>query len=354
MRAFRALLLDSYRELNSRKMFWIILMLSGLFVLVYGSIGFTESGVSMFFGLWEIESPYLTADSPLSRTLYRAIFSSFVVAGWLAWVATILALISTASIFPEFLAGGSIDLVLCRPVRRVSLFFMKYISSLLFVALQVSIVCVGAFLCMGLRLGDWDWKLFLAIPIVLLFFSYLFSICVLVGVWTRSTLAALLLTMLAWFSFYALNQTEAIVSSIQARLEVQLEHIEHPEDGEGPEPFSMQTPSELRENIESLDKWRRRVRLAKAPLPKTDLTIEQLNRVLLRETDITLMDIFAGNIQMNDKGEFVPRRDPEREVMARTMKRYTDASTVYVLGSSLAFEAVMLALACWIFVRRDY
>ena len=73
---------------------------------------------------------------------------------------------------------------------------MKFATSLLFVLLQVTLFCVGVFLCMGIRLGDWEWKIFAAIPVVTLFFSYLFSVNVLFGVWTRSALAALLITMM--------------------------------------------------------------------------------------------------------------------------------------------------------------
>lgn len=355
MRVFWAMLLDSYRELNSKKMFWIILALSGLFVLLYASIGFGDRGMSMFFGLWNIENQFLTKDSPLSSVLYRSIFSSFVVGMWLAWIATILALISTASIFPEFVASGSIDLVLCRPVRRVTLFFMKYAVSMLFVALQVTIVCTGAFVCMGLRLGDWEWRLFAAIPIMLLFFSYLFSICVLIGVWTRSTLAALLLTMLAWFSLYALNQTEVSLGFAQAGMENQLKEEEEraaasgvPMYKPGPDDF------DLAGTVEALDKWRMRIRAIKTPFPKTDLTIALIDRLLLRDTDISLLDIMSGNFEMNAQGQFVPSRDDEDAAVMKMMEEYTNRPLWYVIGTSLAFEAVVLGLACFIFVRRDY
>jgi len=355
MNVFAAMLIDSYRELNSKRMFWIILALSALFVIVYGSIGFNDNGISMLFGLWQIERDFIKAGSPLSGTLYRAIFSSFVVGLWLAWIATILALVSTASIFPDFIAGGSIDLVLCRPIKRITIFLMKYISSMLFVGVQVAIVCVGAFVCMGLRLGDWEWRLFLAIPIVLLFFSYLFSICVFFGVWTRSTLAALLFTMMAWFGLYALNQTEAIIGTVQGQMRVQMEnggrHFERDSDG-----VRVQAPvdMELQDTIDTLDTWRRRVKLVKAPFPKTDLTIAILDRLLLRDTDLNLVDIFAGNFQMNADGQFVPKRDEEDQAMSEMMAEYTDHSTAYIIGTSVAFEVVLLGLACFIFVWRDY
>jgi hypothetical protein len=44
---------------------------------------------------------------------------------------------------------------------------------------------------------------FLAIPIVMCFFSYLFAVAVLLGVLTRSTIATLLLTILFWAMAFA-------------------------------------------------------------------------------------------------------------------------------------------------------
>ena len=100
---------------------------------------------------------------------------------YLTWVAAVLALISTSSMFPDFLTGGSIDLYLSKPIGRVRLFFTKYVSGLMFVALQVSVFAVGSFLVLGWRGHSWEPSLFLAIPIVVIFFSYLYGICVLLG-----------------------------------------------------------------------------------------------------------------------------------------------------------------------------
>ena len=70
MRIDLAMLLDAYRELNARKLFWITLVMSGMVVLSYGSIGFNESGMSMFYGLQQIDSEYLRKGSLMSEVLY--------------------------------------------------------------------------------------------------------------------------------------------------------------------------------------------------------------------------------------------------------------------------------------------
>ncbi|XOV75481.1 MAG: hypothetical protein ACFHWZ_19225 [Phycisphaerales bacterium] len=44
-----ALFVDAYRELNSKKLFWITMILSGLVVAIFGAIGLRRMG-SAFCG----------------------------------------------------------------------------------------------------------------------------------------------------------------------------------------------------------------------------------------------------------------------------------------------------------------
>ena len=378
MRVFSAMLLDSYRELNSKRLFWVILTLSILFVVVYGSIGFNEQGMSMFFGLWDVESDLLTTGSEMSELLYRGIFATFVVPIWLAWIATILALISTASVFPDFVAGGSIDMVLSKPIGRVRLFAYKFFASLLFVLLQVAVFCLGVFLCMGIRIGDWEWRVFLAVPIVIAFFSYLFSVCVFIGVWTRSTLAALLLTLLFWFGLYAVNQTEGILNVFWTRmtmetedyneqikkLQTQPDDLAQGETGDHGEARPRvddeirnrsRQRKEIEEKLDKLRVWHRLVRVIQMVLPKTSETIGLLDRYLSREGDINLMELLSGNVQRDASGGYrTVGGDEDSRMMRRVRAEYDSRSHWYVIGTSLIFEMVVLCGACWIFVRRDY
>ncbi|HVT82957.1 MAG TPA: hypothetical protein VHM90_20130, partial [Phycisphaerae bacterium] len=185
-----AIFLDAYRELNARKMFWTVLGLNVLAVLAFAILG--SNGHSMTV-LW-----YEPFGDVLTTLTYKKIYSNFVVGFWFTWVASVLALISTAGIFPDLMSSGSIDLYVAKPIGRLRLFLTKYAAGLLFVTLQVTIFTFLSFLVLGIRAGIWEPGLFFAIPLVVLFFSYLSGICTLLGVWTRSTIAALLLTILVW------------------------------------------------------------------------------------------------------------------------------------------------------------
>ena len=51
------ILLDSLRLLKAKKLFWIVLFITLLVGLLYASIGFHETGMSIGFGLKKVENP---------------------------------------------------------------------------------------------------------------------------------------------------------------------------------------------------------------------------------------------------------------------------------------------------------
>ena len=65
-----ALLLDAYRDLNSRRMFWIVLILSGLVAASFAAIGLTPTGFEIFRGSSHLT--FSTAKSSLPATFTKA------------------------------------------------------------------------------------------------------------------------------------------------------------------------------------------------------------------------------------------------------------------------------------------
>src|SRR5439155_11354908 len=58
------------------------------------------------------------------------------------------------------------------------------------------------------------------------FFSYLFSVCVLLGVVTRSALAALLLTILFWLFCFGVGSTEVVFLTWKMQAEDQVQRLD--------------------------------------------------------------------------------------------------------------------------------
>lgn len=204
-----AIFYDAYRSLNAKKMFWIVLFLSVFVAGSFACMGINERGVKIVF--WQFDHGLLNSGTIEPAVFYKLLFKELAIEIWLAWLATILALVSTAGIFPDLINSESIHLLVSKPIGRLRLFLTQYAAGLLFVTLQVTLFTLVCFLVIGLRGGAWEPGLFVAVPVVVCFFSYLFCICVLLGLVTRSTLAALLLTLLFWFLTFGVGVTENVL-----------------------------------------------------------------------------------------------------------------------------------------------
>ena len=109
------------------------------------------------------------------------------------------------------------------------------------------------------------------------------------------------------------------------------------------------------ELIGKIDNWYKPIRTVRTVMPKTAETIALLDRWLRRDTDVNLFDLFQGKVARDDSGDFrVTNTSDDREVQRRLQQQYDAKSEVFLIGSSLAFEVLVLSFACWIFVRRDY
>ncbi len=391
-----ALLLDSYRELNAKRLFWVVLGVSGLVVALFASLGLTGGSVTLAGWTTPFHSPLLSLVSP--DVFYKRVFVSFGVEFWLSWLASVLALVSTAGIFPDLMAGGSIDLYLSKPISRVRLFATKVAGGLLFVTLQVAVFCGCCFVVLRVRGGTWVPGLFVAVPLVVLMFSYLFAVCVLLGVVTRSTIAALLLTLVFWAVLWAAQRSETFLLEARtmnqqraAQLDRRIAAAEADLAAAGDRPAAATTAAsggvswlanlvtgapgsqrQLASRLADLRDERRRfpadrfatphavLAAVVAPLPKTSGTIEILERQLIALTDLPPVTPPA-----ETDADLIgpPDGPPERGRRGRRGGEYADRQldiqlrqrpAAWVLGTSVAFEAVVLGLAGWLFCRRDY
>ncbi|HWE04022.1 MAG TPA: hypothetical protein VG326_16575 [Tepidisphaeraceae bacterium] len=376
MRQTVALIVDAYRELNYKKLFWITLILSAVVVLSFLGVNINDHGLIIFGKAWPV--PHMAM---LDRAVfYRLLFLVLGVDIWLTWAATILALVSTAGIFPDLLTGGSIDLYLSKPISRLRFFLSKYFTGLLFVGLQVGAFSAASFIVLAIRGQVWIWGVFLAIPIVLVFYSYLYCVCVLLGVLTRSTLTAILLTILLWLVITGVHAVEMKTLSAQFKDGYVRERIERRIENEERNLIAAQKTyaqtlresrvsfsqkkietfrQDLRENAADIAddrKWHGRLFLAKTLLPKTSETVALMQRWLASTSAIHGSNPEYERALTEDEPRqigFGRNTDDERAEEA-TKKQVLDRPISWVVGTSLLFEIAIVSLAAWIFCRRDY
>lgn len=388
LRQTAAIFTDAYRELNAKKLFWITLLFSIIIVGFYACFGIDAQGVHFLWMTLPGTEQYAANISP--ATFFKFWMYAVGIGIWLTWVATILALISTAGIFPDLLASGSIDLYLSKPISRLRLFLTKFLTGLLFVGVQVGVFIVGCILVIGIRGGSWEWSLLLAIPIVLAFFTYLYAICTFFGILTRSTITALLLTLVAWLCFFGLNSTDNILLAVRSDAGFNLERaqlsasqnrerIENLQARIDNNTAGERTESQLemaKRNLESavanierhqktldgVEPWFQRVFMAKSFFPKTSETVALLGRYTLdlEELQALMPPDQRNDVEVNieELGYARPGEAMEAaQVMPpniRSELELRSRSIAWVLGTSFGFTGFVLAIAAFFFCRRDY
>lgn len=413
MRQTWAVFVDAYRELNAKKLFWITMAISALVVVAFACVSLTPKGVKVL--VWEIDAPFLNSNLLPNSVFYKQMFQSLGIEFWLTWAATIIGLIATCSMIPDFVQGGSVELSLSKPISRTRLLLTKYAAGLLFTLLQVLVFSTASFLVIGLRGDEWNPRVFLAVPIVTLAYSYLFSVCALVGLVTRSAIFALIAVMIFWLGVFATDTVERAVmlplrvqNEIKVeRLKAELARVETPADapdgaaggaradaatekasgGKGllgraaellkPRP-NPPSPARIKGELVVAEKalarwtrWHKAAFAVKTVLPKTAETTNLLKRVILPESEIGRFRDAQLERAEENRRRFEEARAAARngegggdgvvEVefgdprIVREIERRIDARSVWwVLGTSLLFEGLVLGLACWLFSRRDF
>jgi ABC-2 type transport system permease protein len=108
-------------------------------------------------------------------------------------------LISTASFIPSMLEKGTIDLLISKPLSRSTILISKYLGAVLFVFLSMVFLMGSIWLILSIKSGYWDPTFLLSIFFLTFAFAVMYSIVVLVGLTTQSTIVAILVNFFLIF-----------------------------------------------------------------------------------------------------------------------------------------------------------
>jgi ABC-type transport system involved in multi-copper enzyme maturation permease subunit len=252
--------------------------------------------ITLFFGAY-------SARLPMSLAIFL-VFVEVMVADWIGgFFGVMLAIIFTAGFVPGMLQKGTLDLILAKPVQRPVIILAKYLGGLFYVAIPATVLVGGCWLVISWRSGFYNFGFLSAIGVLITIFAVLYSFALLMGVLTRSTIASILLTIGLWFFSFAVAQTHQVF--------------------ENSESFGFTAPPMVAKAVE-------KVRLG---LPRTSELAGVTNYYIL-------------------KGNLGPELEAMLEGAGQTRK--IEPNWVSLAISSFGFIAVMLAMACWTFSKRDY
>ena len=217
-------------------------------------------------------------------------------------LALLIGLIITAFFIPNMLRKGSIDLLLSKPMGRSELLIYKYVGGLTFVFLVTAFTVGGIWLAIALRSGYWDPSFLAVIPLLTFTFAIVYAVSTAVAVFTRSPIAAMIVSIGFMLFLYIVGQVKSVFDSIRV------------EDRGG-----------------NIPEW-------------AFTLVSTLNNVLPRYKDLDKLTsklIADGTLT-----------EGERRMVGLASIEYPSWGATF--GVSLVFIVLMLALSCLRMSRRDY
>ncbi len=165
---------------------------------------------------WDVGLPAVSESqaTKIAETATMSFMSIFI-----GFVGTLAAILVTASIIPQTFASGTIYLLLSKPIARPLLFLSKFAGSCSFVLICATYLITGLWLILGLRLQIWKFQLLYAIPIFLFLFCIYYSVSALAGLVWRSTVMAIVATVIFWFVCTIVGTSKELIELLGIRLQ---------------------------------------------------------------------------------------------------------------------------------------
>jgi ABC-type transport system involved in multi-copper enzyme maturation permease subunit len=244
----------------------------------------------------------VTVDRSTSLGFMLWVIQDQIINGLGGAIALLIGLIITAFFIPNMLRKGSVDLFISKPIGRSQLLIYKYIGGLTFVLLITTFTVGGIWVVFGLRSGYWNPNFLAVIPILTFTFAIIYAMSTLIAVFTRSAIAAMIVSIGFMLVLYIVGQVKTIFDTIR-----------------------------VEERSDRMPEW-------------AFTLVDTLNNVLPRYKDLDKLTsklIAEGTLTLG-----------EQRMTGLGMIQLPSWTGTF--GVSLIFIALMLAISCWRFNKRDY
>jgi len=146
---------------------------------------------------------------PITPTQFETIFERVliaVIAVFLGFFGVFASLLMTAAVIPRTFEPGEISLLLSKPITRTGLFVTKFIGGCIFTLLYATVMVVGLWLLLGIRIDYWNSALLWCIPVYVLLFMIYYSVSAVAGAIWRNSIVALALVVCFWIGITVVGE----------------------------------------------------------------------------------------------------------------------------------------------------
>jgi ABC-type transport system involved in multi-copper enzyme maturation permease subunit len=202
----KALLDDAFYQVLDNKVFRLLVILSIGLVLPTFLIGFREDGIHVLFG-WktftygDLFSGFGGSRTPATRDLhifFVQTFQSLIVQNLAGTIGLVFCIAATAFFVPRMLEKGAADTLFSKPVSRIVLLLARYVAGLLFVGVLSFVLVLGMHIGLLVTSGYSDPGFLWSALTLVYIFALVHAFSTLVAVFTRSSVAAILFTLMLY------------------------------------------------------------------------------------------------------------------------------------------------------------
>lgn len=178
------IILNTFREAIAKKIFigyyiiYTIIIIVFLFAVnldvVEGVISFTD-----------VQQSVLSLQAVMTSVSYLLVL--------------IFCIISAASFIPSMTDKGTVDLLLSKPLSRTTILLSKYLGAVVFVGISLVYFIGAIWLILSLKSGFWNFSFLFTVLSLTFSFAVMYSIVVLIGLTTQSSIIAILVNLFLLF-----------------------------------------------------------------------------------------------------------------------------------------------------------
>ena len=199
----KALLADAFYQVLDNKVFRLLVLLSIGLVAPTFLVGFREDGVHFLFG-WKTFTykEFVSAFGvpvPEIHDIHVAVIQqvqAIFVGGLAGTIGILFCIAATAFFVPRMLEKGAADTLFSKPVARFVLLLARYVAGLLFVGVLAFVLVLGMHIGLLVTSGYSDPGFLWSALTLVYIFALVHAFSTLIAVYTRSSVAAILFTLM--------------------------------------------------------------------------------------------------------------------------------------------------------------
>lgn len=199
----RALFEDARQQVLDNRVFRLLVLLTAIPILLTFLVGFHEESISVLWG-WKVVTyeemlksfggTGQLAVEELSVTFIQGL-QMIIVEVFVGTFGMMLCIAATAFFAPKILEKGSADTLFSKPVSRMAILLSRYFAGILFVAFLSLVLVLGMYLGFLVNSGYNDPGFLWGALTLVYLYSMMHAFSVAVAVFTRSSTAAILMTI---------------------------------------------------------------------------------------------------------------------------------------------------------------